>query len=39
VISEINTAPVADTGFSFGGRGVLKNVFPWDIFYNIAVSD
>jgi hypothetical protein len=33
----IHTVP--DTRFSFEGGGGLKNVFPWDIFYNIAASD
>jgi hypothetical protein len=30
---------MADLGFSFGGGEGLKNVFPWDIFYNITASD
>jgi hypothetical protein len=32
-------AAVPDPGFYFLGWGNLKNVFPWDIFYNIAVGD
>jgi hypothetical protein len=29
---------MADPRFNFFG-GSLKNIFPWDIFYNIAISD